>query len=396
LNVILRLYYNVLEFILQKIKIKGEKTVKKVVSSILILFIVSTISVSLYAQKSLDEIREEKEAKETEIDSMKDSKDNLEKEILEKNVEVNKLEKEVESIDEKIKELSEKIEKAEEAYEDEIKLFEKRINVMYENTDLSYMGIIIRSKSVTDFITRANILTHIAKQDKQLLQEMKMSKEEIENNKKLQSQLKDIKVKSLKETETSRDGITNDKDSLEQKIVSREKEIEMLNSMEKQILDESKNIEKYLTNKSDSKDSTVSPGSYNNSGGTMSWPVPNSRIVSSPFGYRLHPIKKAYLMHTGIDISAPGGNSIVSTMGGVVISADYRSGYGKTVMVSHGSNMVTLYAHCSQIMVSSGQSVSAGMVIAKVGRTGTATGDHLHFEVRKNGSPINPLSYVNP
>jgi murein DD-endopeptidase MepM/ murein hydrolase activator NlpD len=126
----------------------------------------------------------------------------------------------------------------------------------------------------------------------------------------------------------------------------------------------------------------------------MIWPAPSSHNITSYYGNRFHPVLKKYKMHTGIDIGAPSGSSVIAANKGVVIVAGWQSGYGNTVIIDHGGGIATLYAHCSRLLVSTGQSVDSGSVIAKVGSTGLSTGPHLHFEVRKNGATVNPLQYT--
>ncbi|UZQ85975.1 M23 family metallopeptidase [Thermoclostridium stercorarium] len=133
-------------------------------------------------------------------------------------------------------------------------------------------------------------------------------------------------------------------------------------------------------------------------GGKMVWPMPSNKTISSTFGTRLHPIYKVYKKHTGIDIGASLNEEIVAAADGVVIFAGTRDGYGNCIIIDHGSGITTLYAHINYrgILVTTGQQVKAGQVIAKAGQTGVATGPHLHFEVRVNGVPQNPLEYVKP
>ncbi len=116
--------------------------------------------------------------------------------------------------------------------------------------------------------------------------------------------------------------------------------------------------------------------------------------LSSRFGMRTHPIYGIRKMHTGIDISAPQGTPIRASAGGTVVYADWWGGYGKVVIIDHGGGISTLYGHCSSLYVKTGQNVSQGQVIAAVGSTGLSTGPHLHFEVRKNGKPVDPLNYL--
>ena len=99
-------------------------------------------------------------------------------------------------------------------------------------------------------------------------------------------------------------------------------------------------------------------------------------------------------MHTGIDIPAPTGSPVVSVDNGTVISSGVQGGYGNTVMIRHDNGLVSLYAHNSQLVVSAGQRVEKGQVIAKIGSSGRSTGPHLHFEIRVNGTAQNPINYL--
>lgn len=120
----------------------------------------------------------------------------------------------------------------------------------------------------------------------------------------------------------------------------------------------------------------------------------DASYVSSNFGWRIHPITKRSTLHEGIDFSAPVGTPIVAASGGIVTEARYRSGYGKMVEISHGDGLVTRYAHASSILVRLGDVVEKGQLIARVGATGRTTGAHLHFEVRLEDQPLDPMLFL--
>lgn len=129
-------------------------------------------------------------------------------------------------------------------------------------------------------------------------------------------------------------------------------------------------------------------------GGQGGWLRPSDGRVTSRFGQRLHPVHGTLLMHTGVDLAAGHGSPIRASRAGTVSSAVWRGGYGNTVVLDHGGGLATLYAHLSAFDVAAGQQVSQGQVIGREGMTGTATGPHLHFEVRVNGAPVNPCGYI--
>lgn len=120
-------------------------------------------------------------------------------------------------------------------------------------------------------------------------------------------------------------------------------------------------------------------------GGKFVIPAPKMVRVSSEYGGRVHPVTGKYKFHGGMDLAAPGGSPIVACADGVVVDASYNGGWGNQVRISHGSNIYTLYAHASKLLVTKGQHVKAGQQIAKIGSTGVSTGNHLHIEVWNGG-----------
>lgn len=121
----------------------------------------------------------------------------------------------------------------------------------------------------------------------------------------------------------------------------------------------------------------------------------NYTFITSPYGYRIHPITKKHLLHTGIDFGAYVGTKIKSTADGRVTYAGWLNGYGKTIKIAHGSGLSTLYAHCSDIRVKRGQYIKKNQLIALSGDTGLVAGPHLHYEIRKFNRPIDPTAYLS-
>ena len=130
--------------------------------------------------------------------------------------------------------------------------------------------------------------------------------------------------------------------------------------------------------------------------GTHSWPLPSSyKRISSDYGMRWHPTKHVYKLHTGIDLPAPKGTTIYASDSGTVILSQYYGSYGYCVIINHGNGIQTLYGHMSKLGCKVGDVVAKGQTIGYVGTTGASTGNHLHYEVRKNGSCVNPWGYVS-
>ena len=128
--------------------------------------------------------------------------------------------------------------------------------------------------------------------------------------------------------------------------------------------------------------------------GTGIFTFPSDAPTSSPFGWRVHPILGYRRFHAGLDFAADYGSTIRAADSGTVIMAGWYGGYGNAVIINHGKNITTLYGHTSQLYVQEGQTVQRGQPIAAVGSTGLSTGPHLHFEVRRDGTPIDPASFL--
>lgn len=122
--------------------------------------------------------------------------------------------------------------------------------------------------------------------------------------------------------------------------------------------------------------------------------LPTQGVFTSGFGYRRSPFNRAWKFHGGVDISAPSGAPVVAPGGGVVVTADWSSGYGRLVEIDHGGGVLTRYAHNSRVLVAVGDRVVRGQVIARVGSSGRVTGPHLHYEILVRGLKVDPMEFI--
>lgn len=274
-------------------------------------------------------------------------------------------------------------------------LYIQRVRAMESMGEISYLSILLQAESLTDFLTRWDAMREIMARDQKLaedLLESRLAIEEtitrLEEDKKVQNEHKRELSQSQRElAELSAEtdammveylaGMAKAEAQLkdeEARIAKAQKEIEDMEAEWKKIQEElRKKNNKFV-------------------GGEYMWPVPGHTNISSGHGMRKHPVYKVNKHHTGIDIPAPKGTNIVAANRGEIILMTRSGGYGNYVVIDHGGGQATLYAHLSGFAkVKVGQQVRAGDVIGYIGSTGVSTGNHLHFEIRKNGTDVDPV-----
>ncbi len=306
---------------------------------------------------------------------------------------IKSLEKEIDDIDGQISETKNNLEItrknlgiAEENVVDKNDTLNSRLRVMYKNGNVDYLEVLLDSTDFTDLLSRIDMVKKIFNHDVDLLKYLKEQKDLIEDEKasleSQQSQLLSL-MNNMKNKEVKLNVSRGEMERVKTELV---KDHVALEDQEDELLKLAKQIEEVIRRKQ-------STGKY--VGGVMSWPATGYERITSPYGYRIHPILKTKKLHTGIDIGVPMGGNIVAAQSGRVIHSDWLGGYGKVAMIDHGGGIVTLYAHNSKLLVKEGQEVKRGQVITKAGSTGMSTGPHLHFEVRENGNYVDPLKYVS-
>ena len=366
---------------------------------------------------SLKEAQQEKaalekaleDAKQT-INELKESKGDVQEKVNDLNTQLMNISSQITALEnqlaQKNQELTEKkdqIEDTKSQLEDAKKQEEQqyadmkvRIQFMYENAQESYFEALFSSESFSDFLNSAEYIIQIQEYDRKKLNEYQDTVDYIENVEKqleedyatLEEIKKEVEQEKasvaalMKQRETELAGIEGNIDSAQSDADFYAAEIKA----QEEIIAEIKRIEA----------EKAAAGKQDNpyTGGVFTWPCPSSTRVTSDYGTRVSPMGGASSNHKGIDIGASGGAAIVAAADGTVTTAAYSSAAGNYVMIDHGGGLYTVYMHASALLVSPGQTVSAGQTIAQVGSTGISTGNHLHFGVSLNGSYVSPWSYL--
>ncbi|MCD8049278.1 MAG: peptidoglycan DD-metalloendopeptidase family protein [Clostridia bacterium] len=356
-------------------------------------------------KKQVEEAKKNLEAAQKQLNTVKANKANVAQEVLDIDADITRAEDEIEQTEAAIEQNKIDLEQKEteltiaEAncieYDD---AFKTRARVMYENGTGSYLEVLLGATSFGDLLSRVEMIQEIIEYDKKQLAALVASRNAISEAKaavEAEKEALELRQEQLEVTKTELDERLEAKSLLLEQLEADE---EAYKKAYEQAEAEEKKIQKQLEEQAakeaeEAKKNNSSVSQYTGSG-KFQWPCPSSTRITSYYGYRIHPVYGTRKFHSGIDIGASYGSAIVAAESGTVTVATTSSGYGKYIIINHGSGITTLYAHCSSLLVSVGDTVTKGQTIAKVGSTGVSTGNHLHFEVRINGSTTDPLSYV--
>ncbi len=266
-----------------------------------------------------------------------------------------------------------------------------RAKAIYESGQVSYLELLFQAANIGDFITRVEYFAKLVSNDRQLLMDIQVQKEQIVTKTIELESKKDQAAKLASEAASVKADLDKTKSqqsaSLKQTQIAQQAAYDNIEKLEAEANAWNDKIRKLQAAQAARKGGA--------SGTISTWPVPGYYEISSPFGWRTHPITRKRSMHTGTDIVAPSGKQIKAAGAGVVIMAGWNTAYGNMLIIDHGKGMSTLYGHLSSLKVSEGQSVQANHLIGLVGSTGWSTGAHLHFEVREGGNPTDPLRFFS-
>lgn len=360
--------------------------------------------------KSLQEAQDEKaqlekalkEAQST-IEDLVDSKGDIESKVTELNQQlidisarITDLENQLTAKSEDIQETKDELAGAKEREAQQYADMKVRIQFMYENGQTSYLEALLSSRNISEFLNSADYIAQIQSYDRQKLTEYQDTVESIVN---LEAQLEQeyTDLEALKSTvESNKATVAAMMRQKESELADISGDIEDAQSDADYYAAEIQAQEELIAaiKRAEAEKAAAGVEEHPYTGGAFRWPCPSSTRVTSDYGTRVSPMSGASSNHKGIDIGASAGADIIAAADGTVTAASYSSAAGNYVMIDHGGGLYTVYMHASSLLVSPGQTVSAGDVIAKVGSTGISTGSHLHFGVSLNGSYVSPWSYL--
>ena len=371
---------------------------------IVVLFLFSSVGAENLSDKKnqLSNAQQHIKDKEAILEDQQAEERDLESQIKELDMKVVAIEDNIKDLGDKLNQKEEEIKTSEKELEaatkkkdEQYESTKERMVQMYKNQDIEYMQIIFSSDNIWDALNKVEYIKRISDKDDKILGEYKEQVELIEIQKeKIEEERIDLDL--LRAQELAK------RDELSQTINAKQVAISKLQIEQDNMATEIAELEdisvrleadiKRLTAEMQAQNQEKVPIEY--SGGAFTWPVPGWYRISSEYGPRTSPISGGGEVHTGIDIPASYGESVIAAADGTVITAGWVRGFGNTVMISHGSGLVTLYGHNSSVTVTVGQTVKKGETVAKIGSTGYSTGNHLHFEVRVNNSHTNPWNYL--
>lgn len=268
--------------------------------------------------------------------------------------------------------------------------FGRRIAASYREGPVTYTDVLVGSRNLSDFLDRQYYVSKVMERDADLLAELRTAKEAL-------AQEQDRLVRWRGDLSLAHRDNAEQVAQVAQETAERERLLQQIaqeRALQEQQLAELEEDSQGIQQELEGEESRrrLNPGGYRvlpRWSGRMVRPA--NGPITSGFGYRHHPVLRYRRLHTGLDIGAGHGSPVYAAEAGEVFFASWRGGYGRCIIVLHGGGMSTLYGHLSRIDVSPGQSVARGQRIGAVGSTGLSTGPHLHFEVRRNGAPVNPL-----
>ncbi|MBU5452074.1 peptidoglycan DD-metalloendopeptidase family protein [Pseudoflavonifractor sp. MSJ-30] len=376
-------------------------------------------------KSQMKELQDQYKANEDEISDIVARKNLIDQEIGLLHAQVDNINEQITAYGVLIADKQDELDAAQENYDNLNEEYKTRIRTMEEEGTLSYWEVLFKANSFSDLLDRMSMIEEIAASDNRRLEALDeatkavaTAQEELATEKADLEQTKE----ELNSTQAELDAKREEADGVIAELVAKGQEIEglqdELESEDQDLLKQIAQMEKeynaakhqewlaYMATYTTVAPATTAPsggnsgGSGNNGSSTPSsggsWLRPCSyTYMSSPFGFRTSPTAGASSYHQGVDLAAPANTPVYASRSGIVTTTTYSNAAGYYVTINHGDGFSSIYMHLNNYVVSAGQAVSAGQLIGYVGRTGIATGYHLHFGIAYNGAYVNPCAYVS-
>lgn len=376
-------------------------------------------------KSQMKELQDQYKANEDEISDIVARKNLIDQEIGLLHAQVDNINEQITAYGVLIADKQDELDAAQENYDNLNEEYKTRIRTMEEEGTLSYWEVLFKANSFSDLLDRMSMIEEIAASDNRRLEALDeatkavaTAQEELATEKADLEQTKE----ELNSTQAELDAKREEADGVIAELVAKGQEIEglqdELESEDQDLLKQIAQMEKeynaakhqewlaYMATYTTVAPATTAPsGNGGNSGGNNGSSTPSSggswlrpcsyTYMSSPFGFRTSPTAGASSYHQGVDLAAPANTPVYASRSGIVTTTTYSNSAGYYVTINHGDGFSSIYMHLNNYVVSAGQAVSAGQLIGYVGRTGIATGYHLHFGIAYNGAYVNPCAYVS-
>lgn len=400
------------------------------------VFCFGVFQTPVHADKTIEKINEEKkelEEKKKQVEEQEKAAEGKLNEVIEEKKsitdEITALDKKIQESEQQLGYIHERLDKtnaehaqttedlaiAEQERAEQYDALKKRMKYIHENGKVGYYQVLFSSRGFGDFLNRTEYVNDIVSYDQNMYGKLQEVESTIAEKKaQIEIQIQEIEVLLMEEEEKMLK-LEESKEAKKKLMAEVEANVEKYNQQIAELEAESKSIEKKIqeaqakANEIARQQAEIAAAANRSSGvtkynttsgsgeapsGQFGWPVVGNYRLSSGYVNRVNPISGKREFHTGIDIPAPQGTSILAAESGTIIMSSWNGGYGNCVVIDHGNGVSTLYGHNSSLVASVGDYVNRGDVIAKCGSTGMSTGPHCHFEVRINGSPVRPNGYV--
>lgn len=341
-------------------------------------------------RQTLEQQRQQLQEQQNELEGRQNASeanlDTLERNILYTANQITETEFRLAQAEQELQRLEANLRQAETDYENVRMATVARLQFLQRQQGSEGWAVLLQSQDFNEFLDRQYQLKRVYAADRQVLQDLKVKADAIQQQKAAVEDQKNQVALLRQQLLSQKQQYEAEADEEKQLITRLRDQRSALEAAEAQLVRDSEQIANLIRQRLAAQSGAVR--------GTGRFVFPANARISSGFGNRVHPILGYSRFHGGVDFAGPQGTAIYAADSGQVIFAGWYGGYGQAVIIDHGGGLTTLYAHASRLFVREGQAVQQGQSIAAIGSTGLSTGPHLHFEVRQNGNPVNPMGYL--